>query len=99
MAWLDATLDAEDARSRRMWRHAVLGADVATIMSQRPGSKQVSMFVPMAEFALLRGMARSRGDLSATAYIRSATATALIGDGVPPEVLPWMGKYGLWTPS
>lgn len=98
VAWLDATLDADDRRSARGWRRAVLGADAATIMSQRPNSKQVSMYVPMTEFALLRGMARAHGNLAATGYIRSAVASCLVADGVPPEALPWMGRYGLWTP-
>jgi hypothetical protein len=108
VAWLEATLDAEDRRSRRMWRHAVLGADAATIMSQRPNQKTVTLYMPMTEFALLRAAARARGEvpatgarrhLTASGYLRSATATALVADGVPPEALPWMGKFGLWTPS
>lgn len=94
--WIDDGLDAAEPRVRA-WRQRILGRDAATIVSEQPGRRRVSMEMPMGEFVIVREHARRR-DLTVVKFMRAATAYALAAEGVPPEQREWLGHFGVWSP-
>lgn len=73
------------------------GRDPSVVVSQRPGTRRVSMEVPLAEFVIVREHGARRG-LTVVKYMRAATAYALAVEGVPEEQREWLGHFGVWTP-
>jgi hypothetical protein len=97
-AWLDEELVRLDSTAVVNWRYRALRRDVASIMSARPRHRELSFEMPVSEFAVVSALARRR-KLTATSYMRAATAYAVTADGVPDEAVPWLRKYGVWLPG